>query len=280
MHKLDLLLLSSLLLFPFFVFAQGINFSSSGSGPIEVTADDGIELHQKESKIIARKNALATRGDSKLSADIIEAEYRKLPNKGTEIWRLIASDNVVMTSEKEKAFGDTAEFNVDDGVLIIRGVPARFITLQDVVTADILEYWQKQQLVIAKQNAKIVRENRTITADEISALFKKNKEGKLEIKKMQAEGNVVIQTENERATGEKATYNPKTGIAILLGKVKLTQKDNYMTGAKAVVNMKTGISKLYATAPELGDTPNNARVKGVFLPEEVKNSTTKKTNKD
>ncbi len=270
MFKLYLALLAFL---PFAVSAQGIDLTASGEGAIEVTAADGIELHQKESKIIARKKALAVRGGSRLSADVIEAEYRESPAKGTEIWRLYAIDNVVMASEKEKAFGNTAEFTIDNGLLVIKGRPARFVTPEDVVTADILEYWQKQQLVIARENAKIERENRTITADTISALFRKNKDGKQEIEKMQAEGNVVIKTETEKATGEKATYNPKTGVAILLGKVKLTQKDNYMTGAKAVVNMKTGISKLYATAPELGEN-KDARVKGVFLPEDVKKSTT------
>lgn len=271
MFKLALIVFSGACMLSVPSYAQGINFSSSGEGAIEVTAADGIELYQKENKIIARKKALAVRGNSKLSADTIEAEYRQSSGKGTEIWRLMAINNVVMTSEKEKALGDTAEFTIDNGLLVIKGAPARFVTPEDVVTADVLEYWQNQNLVIAKENAKIVRENRMISADVISALFKKNKEGKMEIEKMQADGNVLIKTENEQASGERATYNPKTGIAILLGKVKLTQKDNYMTGAKAVVNMKTGISKLYATAPELGEN-KNARVKGVFLPEDAKKS--------
>src|SRR5579862_2244283 len=54
----------------------------SGSGPITVTADGGLELQQQNKAYIARDNAMAKRGDRTLNADVITAYYREVPNSG------------------------------------------------------------------------------------------------------------------------------------------------------------------------------------------------------
>ena len=263
-----------LLAFPFAVSAQGINFAaSSSSEPIEVSAADGIELHQKEKKIIANKDAIAKRGESYLYADKIEAYYREaLVGKNTEIWKLSAIGGVKMTSDKSTAKGDRADYDIDTDILALTGAPAHFISEGDHVTAARLEYMPKKHLVVATGDAKILREENTLTATAISALFKENAEGNLEVELMNADGNVVISTKAETATGEKASYNPKTGVAVLLGNVKLTKDGNYMTGEKATVNLKTGISKLFAGSPSQG---SDGRVRGVFLPKSMKDAKTK-----
>ena len=252
---------------PDFTLAQGINFSSSDTNPIEVTASDGIELHQKSNKVVARGKAIAKRSGSTLSSDVIEAYYRSKKPQGNEIYRLKATGNVVMKYSEETAKGKEAEYSLDISMLSLKGEPAEFTTKGDIVTAKTLEYWQKQELVIAKDSATLQRDNRSISADKISALFSKDKDGQLVVEKMQADGNVIINTEKEQATGDVATYNPKTGVAILLGNVKLTQNGNYMTGEKAVVNLSTGISKLYANSTEKA---TEGRVKGLFLPQSAK----------
>lgn len=275
-RKLYALILALTFIFaPLSCFAQGMEFASSSKEPIEVTAKDGIELHQKESVIIARKDAIASRGKDTLKADTISAFYRKAPNGKTEIYKLQAEGKVIMTSQTDKATGDKATYTIDDSLLLLTGKPASLKTKTEKVTADTLEYWQDKQIVSAKGKAKIIRENGTVESDNLSAVFKKTANDKLEIDVMNAFGNVVISTPNETAFGDKASYTPKTGIAVLLGNVKLTKDGNYLEGEKAVVNMTTGISKLFS-----GKEENNSRVKGVFLPDSLKDSTSKdKDNK-
>ena len=274
MLKLFNFSLLAFLAFPLAVSAQGINFAASSSNaPIEVSAADGIELHQKEKKIIANKDAIAKRGESYLYADKIEAYYRQaLEDNNTEIWKLSAVGNVKMTSDKSTAKGDMANYNIDTDILTLTGEPAHFISEGDHVTAASLEYMPKKHLVVASGDAKISREDNTLTATTISALFKENADGNLEVELMNADGKVVISTKTETATGDKASYNPKTGVAVLLGNVKLTKGDNYMTGEKATVNLKTGISKLFAGSPSQG---SDGRVRGVFLPKSIKDAKTK-----
>ncbi|HJN24507.1 MAG TPA: hypothetical protein QGG18_02235, partial [Rhodospirillales bacterium] len=71
------------------VLAQGLNFGSGDSDvPIEVYADEGIEWQQDTLTFLARGNARAIRGDVTVHGDELHAFYRKLPDGGSEIWRL------------------------------------------------------------------------------------------------------------------------------------------------------------------------------------------------
>src|SRR3954470_442338 len=67
-------LLAALLLAPVAAAAQGIDMSQGG--PVDVTANDGIEWRQAEQVVIARGNARAVRGGVTVDADRLVARYR------------------------------------------------------------------------------------------------------------------------------------------------------------------------------------------------------------
>jgi len=82
-------------------------------GPIEVTARDGIEWRQNEQVVIARGAARAVRGGVTIDADLLLARYRPRggtpaeprpasegPGGASEIWRLEAEGNVVITTHR------------------------------------------------------------------------------------------------------------------------------------------------------------------------------------
>lgn len=257
-----------------FAPAQGINFSSIGSGPIEITAEDGLELHQKERKMYANKNVVIKRDGDTLSADKVSADYREGKEGNNELWKINAYGDVIMTSDNSVATGEEAEYLLDNSMLTVKGKPATLDTNNEKIQALTLEYDQKNKLFTAKNNAKIVRNNGQVEAEQISASFIEDKDNKLEIDTLSAAGEVVITTENERITGNKVEYSPKTGEAILTGNVKLTKDGNYLQGDKATVNFNTGVSRLYAdgNSENVKKSKNNSRVRGVFLPDSIKDS--------
>ncbi|MBV9537408.1 MAG: hypothetical protein JOY70_00595, partial [Acidisphaera sp.] len=61
--------------------------------------------------------------------------------------------------------------------------------------------------------------------------------------------------------GDRGVYVPDTGIARLVGHVRITHGQNQINGPAADVNMKTGIAHLLSSASE--------RVTGVIIPNDA-----------
>lgn len=77
--------------------------------------------------------------------------------------------------------------------------------------------WQTEALrVIARGNAKAIRGGMTVTADSLTAHYRKGANGD-EIWRLDADGNVTIQSARETATGAKATYDLDKAIFVLRG---------------------------------------------------------------
>lgn len=260
------LLLAALLVLPLAgtARAQGMATLSGGDGPVTIEADNGIEWVRDEQKYIARGNAKAIRDNVTITADVLTATYRDAKDgSGTEIWRLEAAGKVVMSTPTETAYGDRAVYNIDLQRLRLTGKGLRLVAGDDVVTArDSIDYYQGKQIAVATGNALAVRQDRKISADVLTAAFKPDRTGKLQLAEVQADGNVVITTPNEIARGAQGVYNVPKEIATLTGNVRVTQGKNQLNGQRAEVNMKTGVSRLLAG--KAGD----GRVRGLFVPDE------------
>lgn len=252
-------LLAVLLVTP--VSAQGLNFGSGDSdSPIEVYADDGIEWQQDALTFIARGNARAVRGEVTVYGDELHAFYRKLPDGGTEIWRLDAINNVRIVTPGETASGDKGVYDVDNGILVLTGKKVSLVTPTDEVIADEqLEYWERKQMAVARGNAQVFSDGKNLKADVIVAYMKKDGTGKSSIRRVEAFDNVQVVTKTEKATSERGVYNVKSGIATLTGSVMIVRDANQLNGCKAEVNMNSGISKMFSCAGQGG-----GQVGGVF----------------
>jgi lipopolysaccharide export system protein LptA len=223
--------------------AQGLGFGgATASGPIEVLADNGIEWQQDRQRFVARGNAQASRGTVTLRSDELVAYY---DTAGGDISRLEAHGNVRITSPSEEATGDDAEYDVAASRLVLTGDPVRLKTPREVLTAKRrLTYDVAAHQAVAEGGATIDQGKRTLRAATLVAHLREV-EGKTELSTVDAQGGVVITTENETARGSQGNYNAKTGIATLTGSVTLTRGPNVLTGTKAVVNMRTGVSTLH-----------------------------------
>ena len=293
--------LAALLLWGGPAAAQGFDMAKGGGDTqIQVYADNGIEWAQDASRVIARGNAKAVRGNMTVTADTLTAYYRQGPS-GNEIWRIDADGNVTISNPNDTATGDKATYDLDKAIFVLRGKPARLDTPTAIFTAeDSLEYWELDHMAVLRGHGIAIQKDKKLEADVLTAHFKdKDKAnaaggaaparaaptpvatapaggpgrrpgagnehgGGMDLERADAYGHVVLTTVQEMVTGDRGDYNMETGIATVSGSVKITRQGNELDGGYAHVDLNTGISKLFGAAPGGG---GDQRARGVFVPE-------------
>jgi len=244
--------------------AQSLRLGGVGDDtPIEVTADDGIEWQQQNSVFFARGNAKATRGNVKITANELRAFYRQNKSNKTEIWRLDAFGQVRIESPSEIAYGDHAIYSAEQRVLVIDGKNVRLESGDDVITAQKqLEYWENKNMAVARGNARAIRGKKKLQAEVLVAYTREDKSGKTKVYRVDAFDKVRIITLEETATADRGIYNVESGIATLVGSVKLVRGENVLKGCRAEVNLNTGVSNLFGCKGS-----SNVRASGSLIPD-------------
>ena len=164
-------------------------------GPIDITAQDGIEWRQNDQEVIARGDAKAIRGNVTVTADRLTAWYRKKksatpvqtasakPSSATgglvgdpttddnEIYRLQADGNVHIYTQTDQAFGDKAVYDLDQAVMVMTGRNLKLTTPNEVITArDDLEYWPDKHMAVARGDAVVLTNDaKRVAADTLVA---------------------------------------------------------------------------------------------------------------
>jgi len=88
----------------------------------------------------------------------------------------------------------------------------------EVYADDGIEWQQDALTFVARGNARAVRGEVTVFADELHAFYRKLPGGGTEIWRLDAINNVRIVTPGETASGEKGVYDVDNGILVLTGK--------------------------------------------------------------
>ena len=96
--------------------------------------------------------------------------------------------------------------------------------------------WQQENLVfLARGNARAVRGEVTVFADELRAYYREKADGSTDIWRMDAIGKVRIKTREETAFGKKAIFQVDKGILVLSGgKVRLVTATDEITADKQI----------------------------------------------
>lgn len=218
---------------------------SRSSEPIQIDATEGIEWRRDERVYIARGNARVARGDLAVNADKLSAFYKEGTGGKTEITRVVAEGNVTLTSPNQTVTGDTATYDLGQGVLVIKGKNLRAETRDEVLTArDSLEYWEKQLVLVARGDAEVTEPGRRVKADLLTGYMKKDPDGSTKLYQVEAEGNVQIWREDSYATATKAVYNLENEVAKLIGSVKITRGENQLNGDSAEFDLRSGVSRI------------------------------------
>ncbi len=242
--------------------AQNLNLGGGESDlPIEIQADDGIEWKRDNQIFLATGNARATRGDTTVFADQLRAHYVEAEDGSTDITRLDALGNVRIASTGETAYGDTGVYDVRQAIFVLSGDKVRLVTDEDEITADgQLEYYDRKQMAIARDNAVARRADRSLRSDVLVAYLNKDATGKTQVYRVEAFDNIHIKTAEEDVWGDRGVYNVDSGIATLTGDVRVVRGKNTLAGCSAEVNLKTGLSKLNSCEGPDG------RARGLLIP--------------
>ncbi len=206
---------------------------------------------------------------------------------GNEVYRLEADGHVRIFTPTDYAQGDHATYDIDQAVLLMTGHDLKLTTPQQVMTArDSMEYWSQRHIAVGRGNAVVVTTDaRRISADVLVGYTTDPNEaappgaaaparpepaktdaskpadpllasGKL--KRVEAFGNVDVRTQVDTVRGDRGVYVPDTGMARIVGHVRVTHGENQLNGPAADVNMKTGIAHIVADPGQ--------RVSGVIVP--------------
>jgi lipopolysaccharide export system protein LptA len=205
-----------------------------------------------------------------------------------EIYRLEALGNVHIFTTTDQAWGDHAVYDMDQSVLLLTGHALKIVTPQDTMTArDSMEYWSVPRRSVGRGNALVITDDgRRISADTLVGYSedpnahphapaaapvpakpgadKLATSGKLE--RVEAFGNVVVRTATETVYGDRGVYVPDTGMARVVGHVRVTRGQNQLNGVAADVNMKTGIATMLSGPAQ--------RVEGLIVPNDQTSAAT------
>ena len=234
---------------------------------VVLTSEGGLEWNSNEKTLTAEEKALVVRGDTALGADKITAYYRENPeSKEDEVYLVKAFGDVIITTPKQTVYADSAVYEIEKSVIILKGNPVKLFAGQEQMTARILELWQNENMAVARQNVIARKEARRLEADVVRAYFVK--EGnKTQVERFEAENNVVISNDKEKVQGDFGVYLVDKETATLQGNVKISQGNNFIIGEVADINMKTGVSRLQMLS-EKGKS--KGQVRGVFIPDSKK----------
>ena len=247
--------------------AGGLDLASGSKDmPIEITADNGIEWEKNKEILIASGNAKASRGGITVLAEVLRAYYRKKTTGGTDLYRLDAAGGVKIFSDTESMEGQTAVLDFEQAILKVDGKKVIYKAGPDTITANQqMEYWERQKMAVARGNAVAIHKGKTLRADVLKALLRKNKTGRSEVYIIEAFNNVLIVSNKDRLRSDSAIYKLDSGIVTLKKNVSIVREDSILNGDLAEINLKTGVSKLL-TVDSVGSRREKKRVRGLIYP--------------
>ncbi|MCB9930675.1 MAG: hypothetical protein H6844_14835 [Alphaproteobacteria bacterium] len=242
----------------------GLPGLGSSNAPLEIEADNGLELYQDRHMAVAKGNVVARQGEVTLRADILSATYEDTPEGQRRIRRIDAVGHVRISTAREKLFGEHVTYDLARQLMLVSGKNMRIEAQKQTIRADeSLEFWSGENRAVARGNAVVTQDTTSLRADVIEALLKpKDKRGKTAktqpdtaaagpfpaeasaVDRIRAWGRVTIKTPSETIEGDRGDYEVDGQVATLSGNVRISRGRNQLNGEEAIVNLKTGVSRL------------------------------------
>jgi lipopolysaccharide export system protein LptA len=85
------------------------------------------------------------------------------------------------------------------------------------------------------------------------------------IRRLEALGGVIVNSKDQKATGDRADFDIKSNTVTLFGNVVVTQGPNVMKGDKLIVDLNSSRARM-----EAGSKGTPGRVQGLFIPNSMK----------
>ncbi len=123
------------------------------------------------------------------------------------------------------------------------------------IEADSLEVFDKEGKAIYSGNVIVTQGETVMKAKKMQIFYVRSEEGQAApaegeagaaIKRVEAEGGVIILEKDQIATGDKGVYEATTDVMTMTGNVALSKGQNVTKGQKLVYNLGTGVATVDA----------------------------------
>ncbi len=132
-----------------------------------------------------------------------------------------------------------------------------------------IEVRDKDNQALLSGNVKIVQAEMTLNADNVKIFYDRPKNGDPQVKRLDADGNVVLNSPSEKATGRYGIYDVTTKQVTLIGNVVLTRGGSVLRGQRLAIDLDTGRSTLDGAGAggvaKPGEPAATGRVSGRFV---------------
>ena len=136
-------------------------------------------------------------------------------------------------------------------IIILFFILTKCILANDInsveIISDELEWNEKEKIAYARGNASAEQKDKKLMADELIVHLSKdnkNTNNNNEIVMIEATGNVIFSSKEDKATGNNAVYNIVKNNIIIDGNVILKRKENIMQGEHLEMDLNTGVSSI------------------------------------
>lgn len=226
----------------FAVVLLGYARAGAWAVPIDISAQQSLEWYEETGLYVARGQARAVRGTTTVEADLLTAHRAQ----GGDIENFTANGNVRISDGPRRLFGQRAFYDTQEGVFKISGAGLKYVMNKDIVTArDSIEYHENKGVALARGRAMADHDGNRIEADVLSATFDESAGNQKTMKKMMAQGSVVVVTKDGAiARSERAVYDVTRDAVVLLENVRITQGQTQLAGDEAEIDFKNGKSRI------------------------------------
>ena len=165
------------------------------------------------------------------------------------------------------------------GVLLVADGRAQSLEQHDSslpieITADSLEVLQDQKIATFAGNVDAVQGDLVLSADQLRVHYGDDgtaaaagPPGMGSIRRIEADGNVLLSSPRETAQGEAGVYDVAANQLTMDGSVVLTQDDNVIRGQRLEIDLVSGRSRVLAAVPSTEGGTAPQRVRALFTPE-------------
>lgn len=127
-----------------------------------------------------------------------------------------------------------------------------------------VRYYKQENKIEALGNVVVSENNKVLHADRMIAYFKDS--GLSDIEKIEAFGNVIVDTDDGQALGDYGLYIPQKAEVELHDNVVIKKDGSVIYGQKAITNLNTSISRI------VSGQENKKRVSGIIKGKALKDN--------
>ncbi|RME61554.1 MAG: OstA family protein [Alphaproteobacteria bacterium] len=126
------------------------------------------------------------------------------------------------------------------------------------IAADRVQVREKDREALFEGAVQLRQGDMTLEAKSLKVFYTRGDNNGLTIRRLDAEGNVVLRSTSETASGDWGIYDVESKVVTLGGEVQLVRGDSRIWGERLELNLETGLTTMD------GARRSEERVKGRF----------------